>query len=415
MRTPCRVVIAGAGVVGLTLAARLASGAARDCLEVTLVDGGAAPRFSVDDDVALRVSAMSAGSMNLFGELGVRDAILAARACPYRAMRVWDEAGVPDGPETLDFDAAELALPELGYIVEDVLLRHCLLERLGALEVELRFETPVAAIERADRGFDLVLDGDRGMHADLLVGADGGNSDVRDAAGIDVDTWRYPQRAVVTHVTPERSHRNTAWQRFMANGPVALLPLADGRASVVWSTSFERAEAALSADEDTLGRELAAASDFVLGDLRIAGPRASFPLVARHARRYTDQGLALIGDAAHTVHPLAGQGANLGIADAAVLAATIECAVAAGDHPADRPVLRRYERARKGANKTMLHFIDGLNRLFGSDSPGIARLRGHGMRLFNHSGPLRRHAMRVALGLDSDGPAPTSARNAGRR
>lgn len=400
MRSPCRIVIAGAGVVGLTLAARLASGAARDNLRVTLLDGDAAPVFSLDDDVALRVSAVSTGSMNLFAELGVRDAMLAARACPYRAMRVWDAAGVPDGPETLDFDAAELALPQLGYIVENALLTHCLAERLTELDVTLRFATGIAAIEPAGHGFEVALDGGDALTADLLVGADGANSLVRASAGIDVAIWRYPQRALVTHVAPERSHRNTAWQRFLPDGPLALLPLADGRASIVWSTSPARVDAALAASDEELGRELGAAGDYVLGKLRVAGPRASFPLAAQHARSYTAPGVVLVGDAAHAVHPLAGQGANLGIADAAALARVVEAAVADGEFPADRPVLRRYERARKGANQTMLYFIDGLHRLFSSDAAAVARLRGTGMRLFNHSGPLRRHAMQVALGLD---------------
>jgi 2-octaprenylphenol hydroxylase len=399
MKTVCDVVIVGAGIVGMTLAARLASGGQQQRLRITLIDGQKAPRFSAAADIAPRVSAISTGSMKLLAGLGVADAILEARACPYRDMRVWDAGGTADGPEALRFDAAELALPQLGYIVENVLLQHCLLARLRALDVELRFRTSIAAIERTNDGFDLVLDGDERRHTALLIGADGANSGVRKSAGIAVDSWRYPQASLVTHAEPAQPHRHTAWQRFLPGGPLALLPLADGRVSVVWSTSPQHAAELLDADEEAFSLALSAASDFVLGALRVAGPRASFPLRAQHARKYVDAGVALIGDAAHTVHPLAGQGANLGLADADTLATVIEAAIGNDEFPADLPVLRRYERARKGANKTMLYFIDGLNRLFAADSPLLARLRGGGMRLFNHSGPLRHQAMQVALGL----------------
>lgn len=402
MKTPFTVLIAGAGLVGMALAARLASGRGGERLAISLVDAGQVPRFSVTDDVLLRVSALSAGSMTLLAGLGVRERIVSTRACPYRDMVVWDAGGTADGPETLNFSAAELAMRELGYIVENELLRHCLLERLRELGVELLFQTPISAIGRRQHGFEVTLDNGERREPALLVGADGADSVVRQSAGIDVDGWRYPQCAVVTHARPERSHRNAAWQRFLPDGPLALLPLSDGRVSIVWSTTPERAGVLKSADDATFGRELSAASDHVLGALRIEAPRASFPLGAQHARRYVRNGVALIGDAAHTVHPLAGQGANLGLADALTLARTVENALENGEYPADLPVLRRYERARSGANKTMLYFIDGLHRLFGGKLPGLARLRGGGMRLFNQSGPLRRQAMRVALGLDND-------------
>ena len=177
-----------------------------------------------------------------------------------------------------------------------------------------------------------------------------------------------------------------------------MLPLSDGRISVVWSTTPARAEHALQADDDELGVLMSEVSGHVLGALSVAGPRGTFPLCARHARRYVVPRLALIGDAAHAVHPLAGQGANLGLQDAQALQEVLETALARGEHPGDRPVLRRYERARKGANAAMLHFMTGLNSLFGAGSPVIGELRRAGMRLFNISGPVRERAVRVALG-----------------
>jgi 2-octaprenylphenol hydroxylase len=177
-----------------------------------------------------------------------------------------------------------------------------------------------------------------------------------------------------------------------------MLPLADGRISVVWSTTHETARQAMSASDDELGRMLTEASDHVLGELVVAGPRGTFSLCAQHARNYVLPRLALIGDAAHAVHPLAGQGANLGLADASTLSTVLEEAINKGEHPGDRPVLRRYERARKGANATMLHLMTGLNQLFAVGSPTIGELRRAGMRLFNVSGPLRERAVKVALG-----------------
>jgi 2-octaprenylphenol hydroxylase len=222
---------------------------------------------------------------------------------------------------------------------------------------------------------------------------------VRDQAGISVRSWPYPQKAFVTHLMPEKSHCNTAWQRFLETGPIGLLPLRDGRVSTVWSTTPALAKIALAASDNELRSMLTDATDAVLGKLAPAGPRGAFPLRAQHANKYVLPGLALVGDAAHTVHPLAGQGANLGFSDAAVLAEVIEEAFDANENPGDLPVLRRYERARKGDNKTMLHFVDGLNRLFSNDSASIARLRGTGMRLFNKSGPIREHVVQIALGI----------------
>lgn len=400
MKPRLDIVIAGAGIAGMAMATLLATRPQSQRFCVTLVDAGAPPEFALTDDVGLRVSAISAGSMRLLDSLGIRQSLLNARAGPYRDMRVWDSRGSCDGPEALRFEAADMALGELGFIVENNLIRHCLLARLQASPATLHFNTPIRRIESADEGrYAITLDNGDTLQAVLLIGADGVASGVRDAAGIGVDSWHYQQAAVVTHAVPARPHRETAWQRFLPGGPVALLPLADGRVSVVWSTSVEHAATLVDSTDEDFSRALTEASDYVLGELSVSAPRASFPLRAQHAKRYIGRGVALIGDAAHTVHPLAGQGANLGLADAACLQSVTATALAAGEYPGDLPVLRRYERARRGANRTMLQFIDALNRLYAVDRPLVARLRGRGMQLFNHSGPVRRYAMRVALGL----------------
>jgi 2-polyprenylphenol 6-hydroxylase len=399
MKQTFDIVIAGAGVVGLTVAALLARGAHGSRFNIRVLDPGERPQFDEAQDVDVRVSAVSAGSVRLLASVGAWERVLEARAGPFREMRVWDANGRADGPEALHFDAAEFALPALGYIVENTLLKHSLLAVLDETDVALDFGAAIRDLESREMGVELECDDGRRLAADLVIGADGVSSRVRRHAQIAVRAWRYPQTAFVTHLAPEHSHRETAWQRFLPEGPLALLPLADGRVSIVWSTTPERAEEAAAATDRQLSTLVTLASDQVLGVLEPAGPRATFPLKAQHAVQYVVPGIALAGDAAHNIHPLAGQGANLGIADAAVLAETLGAAAAAGEHPGDLPVLRRYERARKGANQSMLYFVDVLNTLFLSRAPAIGALRGTGMRLFNHSGPLRKTAARVALGL----------------
>ena len=394
------IVVVGGGVTGLLAAALLARSEHRDRLDVTLVDAAPRPRFNAGDDVDLRVSAIANGTAALLDSVGAWEFVAATRASAYERMRVWDEDSPPDGPATLRFDADEFAVPQLGFIVENVLLQEALLRQLEATDAELRFERPLQALRRVDEQYKIDLQSNETLTADLVVAADGARSFVRAAAGIEVREWPYEQTAFVTHLQPEKPHDATARQRFLRDGPLGILPLADGRVSVVWSTTPEQANAALKADDATTGQMLSEASDHVLGKLAVVGPKGAFALCARHAVNYVLPNLALIGDAAHAIHPLAGQGANLGLQDAAELATQVCDAIAAGLHPGDRPVLRRYERARKGANGTMLHFMTGLNRLFATDSRIIAELRAAGMRAFNRSGPIRERAVKVALGVN---------------
>lgn len=376
------VLIVGAGVTGLTAAALLAQCEHSDHLKITVVDAAPRPVHAPDDDVALRVSAIASGSAALLDAIGAWSCVAATRASAYERMRVWDESSSAESATALRFDAAEFAIPQLGFIVENVLIQHALLEVLDKLDVRLKFDTTVDELD-----------------ADLVIGADGARSFVRDRVGIKTHDFPYGQTAYVTHLIPEEPHQKTAWQRFMQDGPLGMLPLSDGRISVVWSTHDALAERAKAASDEELGEILTEASDCVLGELKVAGPRGGFPLCARHAEQYVIPGVALIGDAAHAVHPLAGQGANLGLQDAATLAGVIDQALGNGEHPGDRPVLRRYERARKGQNATMLHFMTGLNRLFATDSAVVQELRAMGMRLFNTGGPIRDHAVKVALGV----------------
>lgn len=384
MKRSFDITIVGAGIAGLATALQLAQCRYSDALRVSVIDAAKRPTFSSDDEIALRVSAISSGSAALFEKLGAWDIIRDARVSPYESMRVWDERDVPESSATLRFDAAEFAITELGFIVENVLVRQALLTRLDATDVELNFETTIDEIPKAD----------------LVIGADGARSKVRELAGIATKAWPYAQTAVVTHLETQRPHSRTAWQRFLKEGPLGVLPLSDGRVSVVWSTTPEMAEEALAANDDVLGEMITNAADAVLGKMTVAGPKAAFPLCAQHAEHYVLPGIALVGDAAHAIHPLAGQGANLGLQDTMELVDVIDSALREGLHPGDRPVLRRYERSRKGANLTMLHLMTGLNSLFTTDSRLVGEIRSAGMRLFNRAGPIRERAVRVALGVN---------------
>ena len=393
------IVVIGGGVTGLMAATLLAKGPQREAMDITLVDAVPRPVFSPDDEVALRVSAIATGTAEMFDSVGAWEYTAATRVAPYTSMRVWDENDTPESAAALHFDADEFAIQQLGFIVENVLLQDVLLYQLDRTDATLKFESPIRALRRTARNYELELESGESLTADLVIGADGARSFVRSAVGIEANEWPYEQTAFVAHLQPERPHGGTALQRFMRDGPLGLLPLQDGRVSVVWSTTPERAKAALVADDAATGRMLSEASDYALGNLEVTGPKGAFPLCARHATSYVLPNLALIGDAAHAIHPLAGQGANLGLQDAAELATQVAEAIAQGYHPGDRPVLRRYERARKGANATMLHFMTGLNRLFTTDSEVIGEIRSAGMRAFNRSGPIRERAVKVALGV----------------
>ncbi len=394
------IVIAGAGLVGLTMAARLAQGAGRESLRITLVDAASRPSFSVQDDIALRVSAIAGGSVDLLKSVGAWQQINESRLSPYECMRVWDETDAPDSPSALCFEAAEFAVPQLGFIVENVVLQDALLRQLDAADVELRFDSRIRSLQADGSQYAIEFEDGIKRSADLIIGADGSRSFVREAVGIEARQWPFDQTAFVTHLTPQHDHQATAWQCFLRDGPLGMLPLANGDISVVWSTRPDVASRALDATDEELGEMLTEASDYLLGTLSVNGPRGAFPLGAQHAERYAMPGVVLIGDAAHAIHPLAGQGANLGLQDVECLAGVLETAMQQGLHPGDLPVLRRYERARKGANSTMLHFTAGLNRLFTTDSRLVTELRIMGMRMFNRSGPIRERAVKVALGVN---------------
>lgn len=376
-------VVVGAGMVGSATALALAQ---RD-LRVVLVEERAPPAWRVEDDVDLRVVALAPSSVNLLAELGVWRTIADARAGAYRRMHVWDaESGA-----SLDFDAATEGQPELGFIVENRLIQHTLwqaLERDG--RIERRCPARVTATNDDGDVRTLVLDDDARIAAKLVIAADGAASPLRQMLDIGTSGRDYGQRAVVAHVATERPHESTAWQRFTPDGPLAFLPLADGRSSIVWSVSQDECERLLALDEAAFRAELGCAFDFRLGPVVAATARASFPLHLKLADRYVAPRFALIGDAAHQVHPLAGQGVNLGFRDVAALVQAIVDAQSRGGDFASESTLRRYERRRRSDNAISAWSFDGIDRLFRSGFEPLVAARGLGVRVVNALGPLKR-------------------------
>lgn len=411
MRTDCDIAVIGAGMVGAATAALLAKQAPGAV--ITVLDGDVPPRWRRDQEPGLRVCALSEASRRVLAACGAWDEIAAGRVSPYAHMRVWDGAIPAGGPGAIRFDAADVAAPLLGHIVENELVRLALRHALQRLDnVRLldgaRLESLVLGEQRAELGIE---DGRR-LYARLVVGADGAASPSREMAGLDVAGHDYEQRAVVCHLRCQLPHGDTAWQRFLPEGPIALLPLSDGRVSIVWSTTPARAEALLAADDEAFRAAVAEASDGCLGEVLAAGPRGAFPLRMRHAPVYTRARYALVGDAAHTVHPLAGQGVNLGFLDAAALAEIVAGGLAAGRDPGDPALLRRYERWRKAENVLAMRAFDAINRLFSNDDPALGTIRRAAFTMVDRLAPLKGVFIRRAMGLDGD--LPPAARPAVR-
>lgn len=407
MSQHAEIVIAGGGLAGTALAIALG----RQGWDVLLLDPSAAVAADVPvpgvDGFDLRVSALSAGSIRFLDAIGVWPHMQTRRVTPFAHMQVRDA----EGTACVTFDAAEVQAEALGYIVENRVTLQALDETLAAQgRVRCRRGVALADVHGHYLGDGsrphehiLVLDNGDSVQTQLLVGADGAHSLVRTLAGFDTRDWDYGHRAIVATVALEQPHRHTAWQWFHDSGPLAFLPLDDGSGtplvSIVWSCLTVEAERLLALDEAAFLRELTRASEATLGRAVAVSGRAAFPLVQRHATDYVQPGIALVADAAHTIHPLAGQGINLGLKDVQVLAEELHAARNRGLSPGHPQVLERYQRRRKGDNLLMMGVMEGLKRLFEERTPPLRWLRNTGMRLVDGAGPVKRRLIRQAMGL----------------
>lgn len=392
------VVIVGGGMVGLGLAAALKGSA----LKVAVVEGQL-PASELDEAPDNRVSALSLASQRILQQVGAWRGIEARRLQPYGQMEVWEQ----DSFGRIAFDAASLRQPELGHIVENRVIQLALLEAiLDGDNIQLLSPARASSLQSGEAGSLLLLEDGRALSAKLVVAADGAHSWVRRQADIPLTSWDYGHHALVATVRCAEPHEAVARQIFTPEGPLAFLPLwQPDLCSIVWSVPAARAEALCQCDEEQFNRQLTTAFDGRLGLCKVEGGRSAIPLTARYARDFARERLVLVGDAAHTIHPLAGQGVNLGLLDAAALAEQILRNQAAGKDIGRLANLRGYERWRKSEAASMLAAMEGLKRLFAGANPLKKLVRGAGLRAFDLLTPLKQSVIRAAMGLEGELPA----------
>ena len=398
------VVIVGGGMVGLGLAAALKGSA----LKVAVVEGQL-PESELDEAPDNRVSALSLASQRILQQVGAWRGIEARRLQPYGQMEVWEQ----DSFGRIAFDAASLRQPELGHIVENRVIQLALLEAiLDSDNIQLLSPARASSLQSGEAGSLLLLEDGRALSAKLVVAADGAHSWVRRQADIPLTSWDYGHHALVATVRCAEPHEAVARQIFTPEGPLAFLPLwQPDLCSIVWSVPAKRAEALCQCDEEQFNRQLTTAFDGRLGLCKVEGVRSAIPLTARYARDFARERLVLVGDAAHTIHPLAGQGVNLGLLDAAALAEQILRNQAAGKDIGRLANLRGYERWRKSEAASMLAAMEGLKRLFAGANPLKKLVRGAGLCAFDLLTPLKQSVIRAAMGLEGELPALAKGNN----
>ena len=404
------VLVVGGGLVGLSLAIVLAEAG----LEVALVDAQAPEAMAAPAHDG-RASAIARGSQQALEAAGLWDA-MAGAAQPILEIRVSDgQLGRPASPLFLHYDREEVDGRPLGYMVENRVIRTALQDR-AAGQARLRLLAPekVTALERGPGWAEAALASGGRLRARLVVAADGKASPLRSGARIRTVNWDYPQVGIVATVGHEFPHNGVAHECFLPSGPFAMLPLPDGplaeggpdlhRSSIVWTEKRALAPKLLALDDGAFAAEMTRRFGRSLGELTAAGQRWSYPLSLTYATKSTLRRLALVGDAAHAIHPIAGQGLNLGLRDVAALAEVVVDAHRLGLDPGELPVLKRYESWRRVDNLMLLAVTDGLNRLFSNDLPPLRLARDLGLGLVNRVPPAKRFFMRHAMGLVGDLP-----------
>lgn len=391
------ITIVGAGMVGSALALAL-----KDCgLSCLLLDAGklTATPFAAQSRFEARVSALSRASQNVLQRLGAWEGVLARRASPYNQMHVWDGSGTG----SISFCATQANADELGHIVENRIVQDALLDQLQDGKISLLPDSRLSHLRRSANGWLLQLENGSELRSRLLVAADGANSSIRRLLGWPTREWDYQHHAVVTSVRTSQPHQNCCWQVFTDEGPLAMLPLQhqDGQnwCSIVWSLPPQRASQVMALPDQQFCQQLERAFESRLGSIVHADQRFCVPLRQRHAKRYIDRGLAFIGDAAHVIHPLAGQGVNLGFLDVASLHEHLTSAVQRDEDFAGIQVLSRFERARMPHNLAMMAAMQGFQDLFQSDLPALRWLRNFGLSRVDQLAEAKNLFVRQALGL----------------
>jgi len=393
------LIIVGGGMVGLGLACALRHSG----LHIIIVERGEPPVFkSLDRDC--RVSAIVMGNVKILQGLGVWD-YLKKDAGPMRSMRIWDnqEQG------GIRFEGSEIGEEVLGYLIENSATQRAMHKALLESDhVEFCSPAEISEINWLQEHVEVKLADGRTLTTPLIVGADGGRSWVRQQAGIGVWERDYKQKGIVATVRPERGHNGIAYQRFLPTGPLAMLPMTNGLCSIVWSAELSEADRLMAMDEDAFLDALNLTFGPVLGRISEVGERAAFPLIGRLAKHFVRERVALVGDAAHCIHPLAGLGVNLGLRDAMVLAQEISDAKRFDEDWGEMDVLERYMKQRMPDVLSVMGSMEGLHQIFTGTIPGLKEVRGLGMRLMGNSGAIKQLLMRNSTGLSLPVPKQIS-------
>lgn len=389
------VVIVGGGMVGAAVACCLGGSG----LNVAIIEAQVPETFSPEQPHDLRVSALSIASRNILETVGAWQGVVSRRFCPFRRMRVWEAAG------DTTFDSEDIRAPELGYIVENRITQLALLERLADFSnISLLMPQVISKIRYDGHASEVVLADGQVLQANLLIAADGGQSRARQSVGLGVTSWDYNQHALVIYIETAYPQQDITWQRFMPSGPQAFLPLSGNYGSIVWYQSPDEVRRLQALTYEELQAELVAAFPDCLGEvIRVLGV-ASFPLKRQHAQSYVKQGVALVGDAAHMINPLAGQGVNIGLLDAAALAEVLVEAHNKGKNIADLSVLKRYEAMRRHENLKMMTVMDVFYQSFSNNILPVKLIRNLGLGLAQRLTPVRNKVMKAAMGLEGSLP-----------
>ena len=393
------IVIIGGGMVGAAVACALGD----SHLKVAIIEKNIPDTFASEQPHDLRVSALSIASKNILETVGAWQGVLNRRYCPFKRMRVFETSG------DTEFCSDDINHDELGFIVENRITQLALLERLQQFE-NITFFAPIG-VKKIDYSLtetQLELDDGQHLTAKVLVAADGGHSRVRQSAGLGVTSWDYQQHAMVIYVETDYPQQNITWQRFVPSGPQAFLPLTNNYGSIVWYHSADEIRRLKSLSYPALMQELTDSFPECLGKLKQVLGTASFPLKRQHAQNYVKQGVVLVGDAAHMINPLAGQGVNIGLLDAAALAEVLIDANKTGDNIADLKVLKRYENLRRNENLKMMTVMDIFYRTFSNKIAPVKFLRNLGLGLAERVLPVKNKIMKAAMGLE--GKLPKLAR-----
>jgi 2-octaprenylphenol hydroxylase len=395
------IVIVGGGAVGLAAASLLAqiTKKADKQLKIALIEPQLPPAFDVKK-IDPRVAALTEKTRAIFEQIGIWNKVVDKRACAYKAMNVWDA----EGTGRITFDCQQVQQPNLGHIVENSVLVSTLAEHCQQQpNISLFCPATVVDYQLRQDAITLILDNHSEISAQLLIAADGAHSAVREQFNFATKQWDYGQHAIVTTITTENPNQLTAWQRFMPTGPLAFLPLNtigdDLCCSIVWSQDTEEAERLMALDDKAFCQALSRASEHCLGEVLKIEKRFLIPLRQSHATDYVMPRVALMGDAAHSIHPLAGQGANLGFSDAQVLAQEIAEAYGRDLDLGHLTLLKRYQRRRKPENLATMAAMEGFKRLFGAQNSTLRLIRNYGLSAINGLGPIKNKLIKQAMGL----------------